>query len=189
MLARSKVIRTRGSMPRSWSTLVSSLGCAARIIVACASEASVCTATTSRSSRRNPGPSRLIVEIGWRSSPSNLTGPPPASSFRGADRQSDNLYSTRSTCPNLTDNTARRSGSSALRSLPRGHHAPSTKPILGAFGFNRNLGVRDGICIRCEFSAACSVIWTLPSMVEPTDLLNRCSKPKWAIYTTEHQHG
>src|SRR3954451_3099218 len=40
--------------------------------------------------------------------------------------------------PSRTARTARRPGSSAARSRDRGHHPPSTQPVVGPFGFNRN---------------------------------------------------
>ncbi len=53
-------------------------------------------------------------------------------------------YNTRSIPPSLTESTANRSGNSAARSSECGHHAPSTLPLRGALGFNRNRGVLAG---------------------------------------------
>src|SRR2546430_4797225 len=47
--------------------------------------------------------------------------------------------------PSRTASTASRAGSSVGRSSDRGHHAPSTYPVVGAFGFNFSRSVcRDG---------------------------------------------
>ena len=40
--------------------------------------------------------------------------------------------------PSRTASTASRPGSSAARSRDRGHHPPSTQPVVGPFGFSRN---------------------------------------------------
>ena len=53
-------------------------------------------------------------------------------------------YVTRATAPRRTDSTASRSGSSVGRSSLRGHHAPSTYPVIGALRFKRSRGVCSG---------------------------------------------
>ena len=81
---------------------------------------------------------------GWSRYPSSRTARPPVASLAGAFAQSLSLYSTRSMGPSRTESTASRSGSSVVRSSLRGHHAPSTYPVGGALGFNRNRGVCSG---------------------------------------------
>src|SRR6478672_3236732 len=69
---------------------------------------------------------------------------PPIGTFRGAFAHSSRLYVTRAAAPSHTESPASRSGSSVVRSSPRGHHAPSTYPVMGAFRFKRSRGLFSG---------------------------------------------
>ena len=64
-----------------------------------------------------------------------------------------------------TDSTASRSGSSVGRSSLRGHHAPSTCPVVRALGFMRSRGVFSGPGWSPPETVrpSCRVIATIPS--------------------------
>ena len=96
-----------------------------------------------------------------RLNPSSRTDRPPGVSGAVTFAHSETLYITRSTEPRRTDSTANRSGSSLARSSPRGHHAPSTCPVIRALGFRRSRGMFSGPA-RWPPKTARSACWSSP---------------------------
>jgi hypothetical protein len=81
----------------------------------------------------------------------------PVASLAGIFAQSVSLYSTRSMGPSRTESTASGSGSSVVRSSLCGHHAPSTYPVWGALGFNRNRGVFGRCLVSTDVGSVVSL--------------------------------
>ncbi len=119
-------------------------GAAAVIIALCAISGSVVGGTTISRILSRPTPSTSRVLAGWWLNPSSRTVCPAVARRAGAFAHAARSYITRSTEPSRTDSTANRSGSSLGRSLLRGHHAPSTWPVILALGLMRSRGVCTG---------------------------------------------
>ncbi len=141
------------------SRLDASFGTAAAITIAYAYSGSVCHGTTSKTILVLSRPVTSMVLNGWRWTPSSSTGRAPVMSQAGVSIHSARFYITRSIGPSRTESTASRSGSSVERSSLRGHHAPSTYPVVGALGFKRRRGVRTrGMANSLRLLRACSSV-------------------------------
>ncbi len=105
------------------STVESSSGAAAAIMVACARSGSLCGGTTSRTIRLRSSPSTSTVFGGWSRYPSSRTAWPPVASSVGAFAQSLSLYTTRSMA-----RAAPRAPRADREALWSGHHCAATMP-------------------------------------------------------------